>query len=713
MNTILRMATCLLLCLVTTTGPLLAADRTEELKQEMWSSSDKDFKVVVIPDKWKDKSAVIIARLNRFEYRKQAMAALLNINQYNHYRIRLNDKNAVNEYAEISFKSGDKGRARVYVGFKVIKPNGREIIVDPATAVTMERKGSDGYAYKKIAIPNLEPGDILDYYICEEEERLITSLIEFFDPIIHNLRQEYPVMKQKLQFKVQRRCYINLRSINGAPELKLVTDEEKDEQYYSLEDSDRDGIAEMKWLYPNRDVPTVKFRAAYASNKGVNNYDVLLGEQGEVKNKVTAEELAEVSNTMLKMSALYASNNANKYLKKNYKGPTDNFSVAKAGYYYNRHELLGQSEMHSLQNQDLPTEREMNFIASFSTFLKDEEIAHDIVVAVARRISGIDDVIFESELDYLIRVRQGKDFLYFSPYSIYTVPGAVPSSLQGADAYAFDGLTRASRWVPQRTTLPAFTKNDNVTATTMAVKLSPDLQKATLNVRRSISGVEKPYHQYRLLDVYDAIEEDNKTYAAYQTEYVSKKKKEYMALQQAYQQNRSKSKTDALKDMIADDYEFKADDPTDLNIVQTGRSDKDPSMIYAFTFGTNELVKKTGPNYLVDIGKLIEGQVSIETDELTRDQNIYFDNARSFRYTITLEIPEGYQVQGLDKLNSRLENAVGGFTSTAKEENGKVVIETYKHYDVTFASKNEWPNVVAFVNAAHSFTGQKILLKKK
>ncbi|MBT1712613.1 hypothetical protein KK062_30550, partial [Fulvivirgaceae bacterium PWU5] len=82
---------------------------------------------------------------------------------------------------------------------------------------------------------------------------------------------------------------------------------------------------------PNGDVPTVNFRAAYASNKGVNNYDVLLDEQGEVKSKVTAEELAEVSNTMMKMSALYAGNNANKYLKKNYKGPTDNFAVAKAG----------------------------------------------------------------------------------------------------------------------------------------------------------------------------------------------------------------------------------------------------------------------------------------------------------------------------------------------------------------------------------------------
>ncbi|MBT1689214.1 DUF3857 domain-containing protein [Dawidia soli] len=711
MNAILRVATCLLICFVTTAS-LLAADRADELKQEMWGSSDKDFKVVAVPDKWKDRSAVIIARLNRFEYRKQAMAALLNINQYNHYRVKLNDKNAVNEYAEISFKSGDKGRVRVYVGFKVIKPNGREIIVDPATAVKMERRGSDGYAYKKIAIPNLEPGDILDYYLCEEEERIITSLIEFFDPIIHNLRQEYPVMKQKLQFKVQRRCYINLRSINGAPELKLVTDEEKDEQYYSLEDGDRDGIADMKWLYPNRDVPTVKFRAAYASNKGVNSYDVLLDEQGVVKNKVTADELAEVSNTMMKM-VLYAGNTANKYLKKNYNGPTDNFSVARAGYYYNRHELLNQSETLTLQNKDLPSEREMTFIASFSNFLKEEDIPHDIVVAVARRISSIDDVIFESELDYLIRVRQGKEFLYFSPYSIYTVPGAIPSALQGADAYAFDGLTKSTRWVPQRTTLPALTKDDNVSATSMTVKLSTDLQKATLNVQRNIRGVEKPYHQYRLLDVYDAIDEDNKAYAPYEYVYPHKAKKEYTALQQAYQQNRSKSKTDALKDMIADDYEFKADDPTDLKITQTGRSDKDPAMVYSFTFGTDELVKKTGPNYLVDIGKLIEGQVSIRADEMDRDQNIYFDNARSFRYTVTLDIPAGYQVQGLDKLNSRVENAVGGFTSTAKEENGKLVIETYKHYGVTFASKSEWPNVVAFVNAAHTFTGQKILLKKK
>jgi hypothetical protein len=66
----------------------------------------------------------------------------------------------------------------------------------------------------------------------------------------------------------------------------------------------------------------------------------------------------------------------------------------------------------------------------------------------------------------------------------------------------------------------------------------------------------------------------------------------------------------------------------------------------------------------------------------------------------------------LDKLASNVENSTGGFVSSAKVENGKLIVETYKHYDVRFAKKTEWTGVVAFINAAHNFTQQKILLKK-
>jgi hypothetical protein len=61
----------------------------------------------------------------------------------------------------------------------------------------------------------------------------------------------------------------------------------------------------------------------------------------------------------------------------------------------------------------------------------------------------------------------------------------------------------------------------------------------------------------------------------------------------------------------------------------------------------------------------------------------------------------------------KVENKWGGFTSTAKEENGKIVIESNKHYDVNFVPKDEWPKVIEFLNAAYQLTEQKILLKKK
>jgi hypothetical protein len=640
MKIILRHAAIAMVCLLVMFDHAFAADRNEELKQEMWNSSDKDFKVVATPAKWANKSAIIIAQMHRFEYRQRAAVTFLKLNSYAHYRIKLNDKNAVNKYAEITFKTGNGRNVKMYVGFKVLKSDGREIIVDPKTAVKMEQNGSDGQiAYSKIAIPNLEPGDIMDYYLCEEMDYALQAQLEFFDPVIINLPQEYPVMKQKFQFKAKRRCYINVRSVNGAPELKLVNDEENDEQYYSLEDADREGLEDMKWLYPNRDVPTIKFRAAFAYGKALRQYDVLLDEPGEVKSKVTAAELADVTRTIV-MTTVATSNTLAKSMK-DYKGPKDNFEIAKAAYYHLRHEILDANESRLLANRAPYSIPARYFVNSFSTYLKSKDIPHDVIVTSPREISSIDDVIFENELDFLIRVKKGGEQLYFAPCSIYTVAGSIPAMFQGVDGYAFDGLVRSLNWQPMRVTIPMTSKEENLSSSKMSVKLSDDLTQVEVNTQRSLTGVDKLYSQYRLIDVYDAIAEDNKTFEPYEYEVPSKQKKQYEALKKQYEESRKTTQIDALKDILNNDYEFEAKDPANLVVQQLGRDDKSPAMVYSCTFKSEELVKKTGPNYLIDIGKLIEGQISIGSDAMNRDQNIYFPCVRSFRYSITMDIPSG------------------------------------------------------------------------
>jgi hypothetical protein len=691
---------------------VIGADRATEIKEEMWNSSDKDFKVVQIPQKWADKSAVIIAQLNRFEYKKALMLATLRANKYNHYRLKLIDKNAINKYSEMTYAVEEAG-LKVYAGFKVIKPSGKEIIVDLATAVKMEREAkNDKAAYNKIAIPNLEPGDILDYYICTERNMPLVSEIYFFEPVIHNLPQEYPIIRQKLQFRAQRKCYINLRSLNGAPSLKLVEDEANDETYYSLEDGDRDGIANIKWIYPNRELPSVKFRATYASGKGMRHFNVLLGEQGEVKSSVTAQELADLTASLTKPE--YITKDFSKYIKKNYKGVKDPVEIAKGGYYYYRNIILQEAEDNTLDGTGIGRFPDVKFTDVFSTFLKSRKIPHDIVVTVPRNISSIEEVLLEQELEYLVRVKSGSQYVYFSPMSIFSVAGEIPSTLEGVDAYALDGLTSPSRWKPSKITLPVTSADKNVTETEITLKTT-DFASSAISARRSLKGVNKTYAQYEFLDVYDAIEEDNKKFKPLESfnNYIGSTRKKYVALKQAYMDKRAKSELDQLKESLEGEYDFKIKDVTNFKKEQTGRTESAPAMVYSFDFTTEDLIKKTGLNYLVDIGKLMEKQTQIEGDELNRNYNIYFDFARTFSYRIVFEIPKGYQVQGLDKFNQKVETKAGGFTSTAKEEAGKVIIETRKHYDANFASKSQWKEIVSFLNAAHSFTEQKILLKKK
>src|SRR5690606_30061489 len=152
----------------------------------------KDFAVTTIPDKWKNQSAVIIAKSNLLSYRKAVLLSALNHNQYYHNRIMLLDKSAVEEYAQFSLPGSRVGgvgtKYLTYAGFKIIKPDGREMEVSLNDLVKEEQKfNSSTFERYKLAIPNLEIGDILDYYMAEEETFVISSKYYAFDPVIFQL----------------------------------------------------------------------------------------------------------------------------------------------------------------------------------------------------------------------------------------------------------------------------------------------------------------------------------------------------------------------------------------------------------------------------------------------------------------------------------------------------------------------------------------------
>ncbi len=118
-------------------------------------------------------------------------------------------------------------------------------------------------------------------------------------------------------------------------------------------------------------------------------------------------------------------------------------------------------------------------------------------------------------------------------------------------------------------------------------------------------------------------------------------------------------------------------------------------------------------NYLVSVGKLIESQVNIAEEEKDRKYNAYLPAARTFEYEVKVKIPAGYKVTGADKLNTKVENQYGSFTSSATIESDQLIIKASKIYSTNFVKKEDWKRLVDFVKAAYDFTNLQVVFEKQ
>jgi hypothetical protein len=186
----------LLAVLLITTAHNLSAqsDVERKLKLAMWTNAPAEFKSTAVPEKWKNESAVVLALEREYigDFATK-MSGRLYVEKLNiHFRIKLLDKAAVTNFSDLSFndktvRTNMFGRASAYkvIGIKGIKPNGTEKEVDLTKAVKADVTSDKDL---KIPIPNLEQGDIIDYYIATKDEG---AMPDFGDEIL--LEGRYPI----------------------------------------------------------------------------------------------------------------------------------------------------------------------------------------------------------------------------------------------------------------------------------------------------------------------------------------------------------------------------------------------------------------------------------------------------------------------------------------------------------------------------------------
>ncbi len=143
----------------------------------------------------------------------------------------------------------------------------------------------------------------------------------------------------------------------------------------------------------------------------------------------------------------------------------------------------------------------------------------------------------------------------------------------------------------------------------------------------------------------------------------------------------------------------------------------DPSLpfkVYS-KIASGSLLEEAGDNYIFQAGMVIGTQSELY-QETQRVNPIEMQYPNQYNYTITVEIPEGYEAEGLESLQilEKLDGANGPkckFESDYKVEGNKIIIsieEFYKENEIPIAEYEQFREVI---NAASDFNKAAILFR--
>ena len=196
------------------------AEKATALQKEVWSDPAPEFKATSVPAQYANESAVILARsynaqsasTGKFKFMLLASNVTLHTEKIStlHERVKINDKAALESFSTLEYQkkldktvsllfSKLKNTKNTYVGAKIIKPDGKEIIVNTSEEVLTKNQDKDQQG--KLAISGLQVGDILDYYISNASvaEKGFTSFYNDNDNVFV-LADEYPILYYSIDF---------------------------------------------------------------------------------------------------------------------------------------------------------------------------------------------------------------------------------------------------------------------------------------------------------------------------------------------------------------------------------------------------------------------------------------------------------------------------------------------------------------------------------
>jgi hypothetical protein len=702
-------------------------DNIETNAKFMLAETAPAFSVAETPAKWNDESAVIIGYKRSILFDKKSSGGFFSPRQKNvfffekvRFKIQLHDRNAVEAFSEIYFRYSSKED-----GFlaRIIKPGGEILPVNLKEAVELESTGDIPEFFKsffdqtsgaesryyKVAIPNLEPGDILEYaaYTKSKLDVRGSGFVEF-DPQYEICSKGYPAMYNEIDIETDNKSFFKSLSLNGAPEFKKENAEDKDFFRYVFTDRDRGVEKDVNFVNRFLVYPVVKFQVIYANSENVKG--LLIGGKGELKNGFSKDELA------LKAWENYVSA-GNWYDPRN---PVNMLlascldDLKRLGAKEWNDQQYTRNVFYLIRNRVVFRSNYLNdrvFAYLFANLLLRHDIKSELVISSTNTIGKLKDILFDDEIRYAVKVG---DQLYFN-CTDHSLPGELVQTLVGNEAYIIgepDRKTHAQTITPF--TLPNTAAKDNAITYTINSSMSADFNNVLVARTSAYTGLVKTNNIGNAMRLTTYMLDDYKSYEGESpTEKMkAKEQDEYDRSVKAIKEEYKKAKPDYVKEGLEKEFQQKIKF-RDFKIASDGRTEKKKNLVFTEEFELPGQVRKAGKKYLVNLTGLIGPQLQVKKDQRERKYDINVGYARTISWVINFKIPEGYTAAGIAELNSQVENETGKFSCEAQEEGGTVVCKITKTYKTATVAKDKWKDMLAFIDAAYNTSYKYILLKPK
>ncbi|MEH2867642.1 hypothetical protein [Segatella copri] len=681
----------------------------QKVRQEVWSSTPADFQKRTVPDRYKNASAVILSyyrELSTDYYRKATADLVLNLRltrqidctDMERMLIQINDKKALKDYSEFTFKTKSKKwtwgyhhKTQTVLGIRVIKKNGNVQEVSLDDYVDVKEGKNDKDLSQKIAVPGLEVGDCIDVFSLDQ----IDTQEQQLDPFYFVLRQDEPVLYTKVHCVLDQSLATVYRTMNGAPDFTQTTDKDKNAVLDMVMDKPVDAESSI-WYNSLEQSPFIEMYITPTKAK-VAVVEKAMRQKG-VRGNPDVTPILQDDWKLLKS-----------YVSKGGYSPAGLPSTYKSVFKSAKKEGMSAEEkadrIYSFEYvSGGASQRAFNTVANY---LRKLGVEIEMGITTPFGALPVDKLINYNSTSWFFRLK-GTDVYYF-PGTYPKVASEIPYIYQGRKAYMQDS--------EEQITIPVSQAEDNKSVNDMVVKL--DGTKLDISRKVTYSGEQKMYGQ-------SLVSPDNTLFGSSQLEaywrylkyddkdpYSCYTKKESAELKGAFNEYR-KNAIDPFKAEISSYHDADPVQVGGYGVDCVGIRRDSSNFVYHVDYVMDGMVKRAGNNYLLSVGKLIGSSLKLEGKDRERIDDVWRKMAFVDEWNIEIPLPQGYKVsaEALKKIETSVANECGEFTVKATAGNESVKVYVRKCFAHRVEPVSNWSKLLALVDACSAFADKQMVIAK-